>query len=138
MSARAVRFARSLALASASTVASAVVAGCGGAQTPSPSSAPASSASGAASRAPSATQVSNDEAPQSMPSDGPCRCSWDTNAQAAPRVCKKGEPNYEGTACVPGGGASYYGNKKYPMPVPGPLPPPELRARRGRGKPRSR
>jgi hypothetical protein len=134
MTVRAVRFARSLALASASSVA-AVVSACGGGGTPATSPKPAPSASASAT---STTQVTTEESPQNMPSDGPCRCSWDTNAQAAPRVCKRGEPNYEGTACVAGGGPSYYGNKKYPMPVPGPLPPPELRARRGRAKPRSR
>ena len=52
---------------------------------------------------------------------GPCRCSWDTDANAAPRVCKKGEINYEGVGCVPGSG-----KKKYPYPVKGPLPPPDL------------
>ena len=133
MTARAVRFARSLALASASSVA-AVVSACGGGQTPATSPTPAPSGSASAS----VTQVTTEEAPQGMPSDGPCRCSWDTDAQAAPRVCKRGEPNYDGTACVAGGGPGYYGGKKYPMPVPGPLPPPELRARRGRAKPRSR
>ncbi len=39
--------------------------------------------------------------PMPMPSDGPCRCSWDPNASKAPRVCKKGEENYEGIACLP-------------------------------------
>ena len=129
MSDRAVRFARSLALVSASTVASA----CGGARTPAPAPAPMPSAS-ASSAGNGGTQVTSDESPTSMPNDGPCRCSWDTNGQAAPRVCKKGEPNYEGTACVAGGGPGYYGGRKYPMPVPGPLPPPELRVRRARAK----
>lgn len=57
---------------------------------------------------------------------GPCRCSWDTNGAAAPRVCKKGEINYEGVACIPGGGTSYGEGGYYPPPVPGPLPPPDL------------
>ncbi len=59
---------------------------------------------------------------------GPCRCSWDTNASAAPRVCKKGEVNYDGQACIPGkGGPSYgEGGGGYMGPIPGPLPPPEL------------
>lgn len=57
---------------------------------------------------------------------GPCRCSWDTNQDAAPRVCKKGEINYDGVACIPGGGTSYGEGGSYPMPVPGPLPPPDL------------
>jgi hypothetical protein len=70
--------------------------------------------------------------PSSPPVDatagsGPCRCSWDTNQASAPRVCKKGEVNYEGQACIPGGGAPSYGEGGYgPMPVPGPLPPPDL------------
>ena len=46
--------------------------------------------------------------------------------------------NYEGTACVPGGGPGYYGNKKYPMPAVGPLSPPELRARRAKRPSRGR
>jgi len=59
---------------------------------------------------------------------GPCRCSWDTNGAAAPRVCKKGEVNYDGVACVPGGGNTSYDEGGYypPPPVPGPLPPPDL------------
>lgn len=59
---------------------------------------------------------------------GPCRCSWDTNGAAAPRVCKKGEANYEGMACVPGQGTSYGEGYNGPMVVPGPLPPPDLAA----------
>jgi hypothetical protein len=71
-----------------------------------------------------------------MPTDGPCRCSWDTNAQAAPRVCKRGEINYEGQACVAGGGGD---RGEWDRPIKGPLPPPELpraRAKKpGRGRP---
>ena len=52
--------------------------------------------------------------------DGPCRCSWETNAAAAPRVCKKGEKSHTGDACV----AGEHGPKSYPME--GPLPPPDL------------
>ncbi len=56
--------------------------------------------------------------------DGPCRCSWDTNAAAAPRVCKKGEPSYEGAPCVPG---KHYPSSEYSEPsIKGPLSPPEL------------
>jgi hypothetical protein len=51
---------------------------------------------------------------------GPCRCSWDTNAGAAPRVCKKGEVAHDGNACTPG----HHAPKVYPME--GPLPPPDL------------
>jgi hypothetical protein len=52
--------------------------------------------------------------------DGPCRCSWDTDANAAARVCKKGEINHAGQACVP------KPHPKYPDMVEGPLPPPDL------------
>lgn len=52
---------------------------------------------------------------------GTCRCSWDNNAAAAPRVCKKGELAYNGGACVPGT------RPKYPIAI-GPLPPPDLPA----------
>ena len=52
--------------------------------------------------------------------EGPCRCSWDTDANAAPRVCKKGEINHQGQACVP------KSHPKYPDYVEGPLPPPDL------------
>ena len=31
---------------------------------------------------------------------GPCRCSWDTNQSAAPRVCKKGQVHDVGAAYV--------------------------------------
>jgi hypothetical protein len=132
MTSRAVRFARSLALLSGSSLGAAFAlssAACGGAQTPSTTSpTPSSSASA------SATATATEDPRVNAPTDGPCRCSWDTNADAAPRVCKRGEINFEGTACVPGGGSNYYPNKKYPMPVPGPLPPPELRARRGKAR----
>lgn len=53
-------------------------------------------------------------------SEGKCRCSWDTVAAAAPRVCKKGEVNYQGQVCAP---ASH---PKWNGPVKGPLPPPDL------------
>ncbi|MBI2392590.1 MAG: hypothetical protein HYV09_23600 [Deltaproteobacteria bacterium] len=38
---------------------------------------------------------------------GPCRCSWETNPDAAPRVCKRGEMNHEGRRCIPGVHPSY-------------------------------
>ncbi len=68
--------------------------------------------------APPATSASS-EAPVSV-GTGPCRCSWDTDANAAPRVCKKGEVNHAGEACVP------KSHPKYPDYVEGPLPPPDL------------
>jgi len=52
--------------------------------------------------------------------EGPCRCSWDTNATAAPRVCKKGETSYSGAYCLPRKRPKYY------PPVIGPLNPPDL------------
>ena len=52
--------------------------------------------------------------------DGPCRCSWETNAAAAPRVCRKGEVSHAGKACVVNAPKSY--------PVEGPLAPPTLDA----------
>ncbi|MGZ3424838.1 MAG: hypothetical protein ACXVEF_43345 [Polyangiales bacterium] len=59
---------------------------------------------------------------------GPCRCSWETNAALAPRVCKKGEIDHEGKACIPGGDHGPGGEGGYPMPVPGPQLPPDLPA----------
>lgn len=53
---------------------------------------------------------------------GPCRCSWDTDGNAAPRVCKKGELNYANVACVPGVSPPIDDEA---LPV-GPLPPPDL------------
>lgn len=58
--------------------------------TPKPASSPITVAT-------SPTSGGTDPAP-----DAPCRCSWDTNAAAAPRVCKRGEENYEGVTCLPG------------------------------------
>lgn len=54
------------------------------------------------------------------PESGPCRCSWESDASAAPRVCKKGETNHAGEACIP------KSHPKYPDMVEGPLPPPDL------------
>lgn len=72
-----------------------------------------------------ASTTSSNESPpiDATAGSGSCRCSWDTDASSAPRVCKKGEVNYAGYACIPGGGTSY---GEGGMPVPGPLPPPEL------------
>lgn len=90
---------------------------------PTSSSASASSSGTAASPPPSSTSTSVAEAdPVSDPTagSGPCRCSWETNATAAPRVCKKGETSHNGKVCSPG--------KHYPYsgPIKGPLDPPEL------------
>ncbi len=75
----------------------------------------------APSQAASTTATEPPSTPTTEPvATGPCRCSWDTNANAAGRVCKKGEPNYEGHTCV---AASH---PKYNGPVKGPLPPPDL------------
>jgi hypothetical protein len=113
-------FARRIALVTG-TAAPAAIAACGGsttntATTPIPTTSH------------SATSTTSESPP---PGDitaggGPCRCSWDTNGAAAPRVCKKGEINYEGVACIPGGGTSYEEGGSYLPPVPGPLPPPDL------------
>lgn len=95
-----------------------------GAQTPNTSSsASASTTTTAANPPPSATTTSVAEAePTGDPTagSGPCRCSWETNAAAAPRVCKKGETSHNGKVCSPG--------KHYPYsgPIKGPLDPPEL------------
>lgn len=79
------------------------------------------------SASPTSTSTSASPPPGDITAgSGPCRCSWDTNGAAAPRVCKKGEINYEGVACIPGGGTSYGEGGYYPPPVPGPLPPPDL------------
>ena len=86
---------------------------------------------GCASTPPPATSPSTvAPAPSPMPSSEPtnepvsenstCRWSWDTVATAAPRVCKKGELNYQGQVCAP---ASH---PKWNGPVKGPLPPPDL------------
>jgi hypothetical protein len=69
--------------------------------------------------APAAATSTSTEVPPSAEA-GPCRCSWDTDANAAPRVCKKGEVNHAGAACVP------KAHPKYPDIVEGPLPPPDL------------
>jgi hypothetical protein len=99
------------------------LAACGGGTAEGPGATSPTAAS--ASSAGTATVATN--APISptsdTPSDGPCRCSWDSNASAAPRVCKKGEENYEGTKCSPGHPTQEGG---YHPPMKGPYPPPDL------------
>lgn len=118
---RFLRVARALAL----TVAAPIACAGGGPQASAPSAAPLPSSSAAPSSDETAEVASDPKAdPQTDPStegDGPCRCSWDTNASAAPRVCKKGETSYAGAACVPAT------RPKYPIAI-GPLPPPDLPA----------
>jgi len=65
---------------------------------------------------------SSSATPEPVAVDGPCRCSWENDANAAARVCKKGEINHAGEACVP------KSHPKYPDIVEGPLPPPDLAA----------
>ena len=86
---------------------------CAGAPAPQPAaSAPSATATGS----PTGSAVA--EIPTA--GDGPCRCSWETNAALAPRVCKKGETSHAGKACNAAG-------HKPPYEVTeGPLPPPEL------------
>jgi hypothetical protein len=94
------------------------------------SSAPAPNTGGTSAPAPTASAEPTGEV-QSDPTvgSGPCRCSWETNATLAPRVCKSGEIDHEGKACIratdhgPSGEGGYY-----PMPMKGPLPPPDLPA----------
>lgn len=119
------RFARAIALAS--TGASAFAVGCGGAQ-PEPAANPIASPTAAPSSSASAATVKyeEDEKPGIVQGDptegyGPCRCSWDTKADAAPRVCKPGEKNHVGVACVRGTRPKYGGGIMI-----GPLPPPDL------------
>ena len=54
-----------------------------------------------ATTSPPPATPSDETMPMPMPIDGPCRCSWDANQSKAPRVCKRGEENYEGVACIP-------------------------------------
>lgn len=120
MDARILRFVRGLALPGSGAV---IAVACGGGQpepaVPTASSASASSASASATT----TTVATVDTPADDPTAGvgPCRCSWNTNPNAAPRVCKKGEMSAGGQVCQPGNHKKY----KYP-PVVGPLDPPEL------------
>lgn len=77
----------------------------------------------------SSTTTSSEPPPGDITAgSGPCRCSWDGNKDAAPRVCKKGEVNYDGIKCIPGygNGGDDEGGYYPPPPVPGPLPPPDF------------
>ncbi len=68
----------------------------------------------------STTTVADTEPVDPTAGGGPCRCSWDTHAATAPRVCKKGETSVTGATCTPG-------NHKYKYPIKvGPLDPPDL------------
>ncbi len=114
-------FARRIALVTG-TVTPALAA-CAGSTSSGGATAPVASAS---NQGVSATDAAVAEPPpQDVTSGtGPCRCSWDTNGAAAPRVCKKGEINYAGARCVPGTGPSY--GEGYGPVMKGPLPPPDL------------
>lgn len=90
------------------------LAGCGASAPP-----PAPAASPPATSETAGTTESSPKT-ETTSETGPCRCSWDTHADAAPRLCKKGEPNYAGQSCV---AATH---PKYKGPVKGPLPPPDL------------
>lgn len=103
-----------------STVAPAMLAACGGSTTP-PST---GGTSVAPSTSASATSVSSEPTKDVTAGSGPCRCSWDPEATAAPRVCKRGEMNYAGSRCIPGSHPSY--DEGYYPPAVGPLSPPDL------------
>jgi len=107
-------FARKLALLT-STAAPTLVA-CASSQPPVTNASPATSTTTAAT-------ATGEPASDPTVGGGPCRCSWDTNAAAAPRVCKKGEVNYDGDKCVPG---SHSGDYEGGPVMKGPLPPPDL------------
>lgn len=83
-----------------------------------PSATPSTSTSATASA--TATNVADSEPADPTAGSGPCRCSWDTNAANAPRVCKKGQTSITGAVCNPG-------NHQYkPQIKVGPLEPPDL------------
>lgn len=105
-------FARKLALLTPTVAACA-------SSTPAPTPTPTLAAPTASTSASETTAAPESSVPETV-ATGPCRCSWDTNAAAADRVCKKGEANYNGQACV----ASNH--PKWNGPVKGPLPPPDL------------
>lgn len=121
--ARFLAFARRIALVTGTV--SPALAACAGSTSGSGPSAPVASATSSAS---SASDAVSESPPDYTAGSGPCRCSWDTNAAAASRVCKKGEINYAGDACIPAGGPSYGEGGGYPPPMKGPLPPPDLPA----------
>ncbi len=92
------------------------LAACGGA-TPAPEVPVAPTASTTTVATPTTVEPPSDP----TAGGGPCRCSWETNQAAAPRVCKKNEMSYKGAPCVP----SAHGQDD-DIPVGGPLAPPEL------------
>ncbi len=120
---RFLRVARALASVVAPVVPVASLLACGGpastASVPVPIPASASNVGPDATSDPESTSEGTVTETTETDGSGPCRCSWDTNASAAPRVCKKGETNYAGAACVPAS------RPKYPIAI-GPLPPPDL------------
>lgn len=108
-----------------STVAPAMMAACGGSTTGvntggASVAAPSASASTSSSSSTSASDPTGDF----TAGGGPCRCSWEPDANAAPRVCKRGEINYAGNKCVPGSHPTY--EEGYYPPAVGPLAPPEM------------
>lgn len=114
---RRTRFLRSLALLSGVTAGA-----CGG-------GAPTSAVPTAPSA--SATAVATTTGAPEAPPDAACRCSWDKDATAAPRVCKRGETAFDGRRCL--------ASRPYePGVVEGPLPPPSLGRARARKAARAR
>lgn len=110
---------RFLDVARALALVSPLAAACGGAPAPlANSGGPTTATSSSASTSPTA------EGSDPTVGAGPCRCSWDTNQAAAPRVCKKGEPSYEGIPCVPG--QHYPADEGGYYPPVGPLAPPDM------------
>jgi len=104
-----------------STVAPAVIAACGGSGTPANTGGTSVAAPSASA---SSTSAGGEPVKDFTVGGGPCRCSWDPEATAAPRVCKRGEINYAGNKCIPGSHPSY--DEGYYPPAVGPLPPPDL------------
>ncbi|MBL8715611.1 MAG: hypothetical protein JNL79_06425 [Myxococcales bacterium] len=113
---------RFLDVARALALVSPLAAACGGAPVPL-----ANSGGGTAASASASASTTVPEGSDPSTGSGPCRCSWDTKQAAAPRVCKKGEPSYEGVPCVPG---QHYpsGEGEMDPPTLGPLEPPDLLA----------
>ena len=109
-------FARKLALLTSTTAPTLVA--CASSSPP-----PVIQPSPVASTTTAATSTSDTTPSDPTVGSAPCRCSWDTNASAAPRVCKKGEVNYEGDKCIPG---QHYGGYEGGPVMKGPLPPPDL------------
>lgn len=109
---------RFLDVARALALVSPLAAACGGAPAPLANSGTTTAPSSSASTVPTT------EGGDPTVGGGPCRCSWDTNQAAAPRVCKKGEPSYEGIPCVPG--QHYPADEGGYYPPVGPLAPPDM------------